>query len=121
MKNISGDDEAFDMEELRINLPKNRRGLSRYYAEKARSFACVLDVKCLEDLKKPTHEPLDDDDDDDDDDANKKRRRKKNRQSSSSSFSAVLNNNNNNNVNFQKYPCRRVSSSIHFSSPCVGV
>jgi hypothetical protein len=86
------------------------RGLSRYYSGKARSFICISDVKCLEDLKKPTQTF----DDDDDDEAYKKRK-KKNKQSSSSSFSAAINSN----VNFSNYPCRRVSSSTHCSSPCV--
>lgn len=89
---------------------KNRRGLSRYYSGKARSFVCIFDVKCLEDLKKPT-QPFDDEEDD-----TYKKRKKKNKQSSSSSFSAAVNSN----VNFSNYPCRRVSSSTHFSSPCVG-
>ncbi|CAN7108127.1 unnamed protein product [Brassica rapa subsp. narinosa] len=112
MENIS-ELVAFDMGGLRNNLPR-KRGLSRYYSGKARSYACISDVKCLEDLKKPTH-PLDDDDDEDEDDAYKKRK-KKNRQSSSSSFSAAVNSN----VNYQNYPCRRVSSSTHCSTPCVG-
>ncbi|CAG7885956.1 hypothetical protein BRARA_A00028 [Brassica rapa] len=111
MENIS-ELVAFDMGGLRNNLPR-KRGLSRYYSGKARSYACISDVKCLEDLKKPTH-PLDDDDDDEDDAY--KKRKKKNRQSSSSSFSAAVNSN----VNYQNYPCRRVSSSTHCSTPCVG-
>ncbi|KAI5592220.1 hypothetical protein BDE02_04G137300 [Populus trichocarpa] len=47
------------MDALRANLPQNgelflnRRGLSRYYSGKARSFTCIADVRCLEDLKKP--------------------------------------------------------------------
>ncbi|KAG6572054.1 hypothetical protein SDJN02_26626, partial [Cucurbita argyrosperma subsp. argyrosperma] len=32
-----------------------RRGLSRYYSGKSRSFACIADVRCVEDLKKPKH------------------------------------------------------------------
>ncbi|KAL0726287.1 hypothetical protein Bca4012_022380 [Brassica carinata] len=108
MENIS-ELVAFDMGGLRNNLPK-KRGLSRYYSGKARSYVCISDVKCLEDLKKPTH-PLEDDDEDD-----VYKKRKKNRQSSSSSFSAAVNSN----VNYQNYPCRRVSSSTHCSSPCVG-
>lgn len=87
------------------------RGLSRFYSGKARSYVCIFDVKCLEDLKKPTQLL---DIDDDDDDAYTKRK-KKNKQSSSSSFSAAVNSN----VNYQNYPCRRVSSSTHCSSPCV--
>ncbi|KAJ4914023.1 hypothetical protein Rs2_08654 [Raphanus sativus] len=109
MENIS-ELVAFDMGGLRNNLPK-KRGLSRFYSGKARSYVCISDVKCLEDLKKPTH-PLDEDDVDD----AYKKRKKKNRQSSSSSFSAAVNSN----VNYQNYPCRRVSSSTHCSTPCVG-
>ncbi|KAI5592221.1 hypothetical protein BDE02_04G137300 [Populus trichocarpa] len=40
------------MDALRANLPQ-KRGLSRYYSGKARSFTCIADVRCLEDLKKP--------------------------------------------------------------------
>ncbi|KAJ0252454.1 hypothetical protein HA466_0132450 [Hirschfeldia incana] len=107
MENIS-ELVAFDMGGLRNNLPK-KRGLSRFYSGKARSYVCISDVKCLEDLKKPTR-PVEDDDD------AYRKRKKKNRQSSSSSFSAAVNSN----VNYQNYPCRRVSSSTHCSSPCVG-
>ncbi|CAK9315912.1 unnamed protein product [Citrullus colocynthis] len=45
---------AFDMGSLRTNLPQ-KRGLSRYYSGKARSFACIADVRSVEDLKKPKH------------------------------------------------------------------
>ncbi|CAG7898969.1 unnamed protein product [Brassica rapa] len=108
MENISGL-MAFDMGELRNNLPK-KRGLSRFYSGKARSYVCIFDVKCLEDLKKPTQLL-----DIDDDDVAYTKRKKKNKQSSSSSFSAAVNSN----VNYQNYPCRRVSSSTHCSSPCM--
>ncbi|KFK30494.1 hypothetical protein AALP_AA7G268800 [Arabis alpina] len=111
MENIS-ELMTFDMGELRTNLPK-KRGLSRYYSGKARSYACISDVKCLEDLMKPIQAL----DDDDDDDYAYKKRKKKNRQSSSSSFSATVNSTN---VNLPHYPCRRVASSTHCSSPCVG-
>ncbi|KAJ8763362.1 hypothetical protein K2173_002245 [Erythroxylum novogranatense] len=43
---------SFDMNSLRTNLPQ-KRGLSRYYSGKSRSFTCMADVHCLEDLKKP--------------------------------------------------------------------
>ncbi|KAM6554806.1 hypothetical protein CsatB_015568 [Cannabis sativa] len=48
---------TFDMGALRTNLPMNKRGLSRYYSGKSRSFTCMADVQCLEDLKKPEHIP----------------------------------------------------------------
>ncbi|PON77398.1 hypothetical protein TorRG33x02_240470 [Trema orientale] len=48
---------TFDMGSLRTNLPSNRRGLSRYYSGKSRSFTCMADVQCVEDLKKPEHIP----------------------------------------------------------------
>uniref|UniRef100_A0A2C9W0Y0 Uncharacterized protein n=1 Tax=Manihot esculenta TaxID=3983 RepID=A0A2C9W0Y0_MANES len=45
---------AFNMGSLRNNLPK-KRGLSRYYSGKSKSFTCMADVQCLEDLKKKEH------------------------------------------------------------------
>ncbi|KAL9685087.1 hypothetical protein QQ045_022534 [Rhodiola kirilowii] len=39
------------MDSLRVSLPK-KRGLSRYYSGKARSFSSLADAHCLEDLKK---------------------------------------------------------------------
>ncbi|KAK4284766.1 hypothetical protein QN277_001550 [Acacia crassicarpa] len=44
----------FSMGSLGTSAPQ-RRGLSRYYSGKARSFTCIADVQCLEDLKKPKH------------------------------------------------------------------
>uniref|UniRef100_A0A7N0SZ93 Uncharacterized protein n=1 Tax=Kalanchoe fedtschenkoi TaxID=63787 RepID=A0A7N0SZ93_KALFE len=41
----------FDMDSLKISLPQ-KRGLSRYYSGKARSFSSLADAQCLEDLKK---------------------------------------------------------------------
>ncbi|KAJ6707915.1 hypothetical protein OIU85_028211 [Salix viminalis] len=43
---------TFDMDALRANLPQ-KKGLSRYYSGKSRSFTRMADVQCLEDLKKP--------------------------------------------------------------------
>ncbi|XWS62751.1 hypothetical protein CRYUN_Cryun06bG0037800 [Craigia yunnanensis] len=45
---------AFDMGALWNNLPQ-KRGLSRYYSGKARSFACIADVRSVKDLKKQEH------------------------------------------------------------------
>ncbi|OAY37302.1 hypothetical protein MANES_11G091000v8 [Manihot esculenta] len=45
---------TFNMDSLPNILP-NKRGLSRYYSGKSRSFACMEDVQCLEDLKKKEH------------------------------------------------------------------
>lgn len=33
----------------------NRKGLSRYYSGKSRSFTCMEEVHSVEDLKKPEH------------------------------------------------------------------
>ncbi|KAG6588432.1 hypothetical protein SDJN03_16997, partial [Cucurbita argyrosperma subsp. sororia] len=54
MKDQGNNMMAFDMSSLGANLPQ-KRGLSRYYSGKARSFACIADARCVEDLKKPTH------------------------------------------------------------------
>ncbi|GAV61550.1 hypothetical protein CFOL_v3_05077 [Cephalotus follicularis] len=83
----------FDMSALRSNLPQNRRGLSRYYSGKSRSFTCMDDVHCLEDLKKQEHPDA------------KKRKKYANRKE----------------VHFNPSPCRRVSSSTQCSTPCIGV
>ncbi|GAB4853865.1 hypothetical protein Ancab_018074 [Ancistrocladus abbreviatus] len=50
--------KIFDMDDLEMNLPR-KRGLSRYYSGKARSFTCLLDVQTVEDLKKPKPKPND--------------------------------------------------------------
>ncbi|KAI5577337.1 hypothetical protein BDE02_09G105800 [Populus trichocarpa] len=83
----------FDMDALRANLPQKRGGLSRYYSGKARSFTCIADVRCLEDLKKP------------------ERPDPKKRQKYSDG----------NGLHVPPYPCRRVSSSTQCISPFVGV
>ncbi|KAK9691049.1 hypothetical protein RND81_09G172500 [Saponaria officinalis] len=50
----AGNMDIFDMDELLTNLPQ-KRGLSRYYSGKSRSFMCLADVHTLEDLKKQDH------------------------------------------------------------------
>ncbi|GFZ14439.1 hypothetical protein Acr_24g0006290 [Actinidia rufa] len=45
----------FNMDALQTNLPQKKRGLSRYYPGKARSFVCMAEVRYLEDLKKQEH------------------------------------------------------------------
>ncbi|XVE67012.1 hypothetical protein DITRI_Ditri08aG0126100 [Diplodiscus trichospermus] len=85
---------AFDMGALRSNLPQ-KRGLSRYYSGKARSFACIADVHCVEDLKKQENP-----------DAKKRKKYSKMKDMQQ---------------HYTPYPCRRVSSSTHCASPCIGV
>ncbi|XVE93687.1 hypothetical protein REPUB_Repub01dG0215600 [Reevesia pubescens] len=85
---------AFDMGTLRSNLPQ-KRGLSRYYSGKARSFACIADVRCVEDLKKQEHP-----------DAKKRKKYPK--------MKEVV-------PLYTPYPCLRVSSSTHCAPPCIGV
>ncbi|EOX97931.1 Uncharacterized protein TCM_006830 [Theobroma cacao] len=84
---------AFDMGALRSNLPQ-KRGLSRYYSGKARSFACIADVRCVEDLKKQEHPDA------------KKRKKYSNKKEMQL---------------YTPYPCRRVSSCTHCAAPCIGV
>ncbi|WCJ40933.1 hypothetical protein M5689_021829 [Euphorbia peplus] len=91
----SGETISFDMNSLRNNLPK-KRGLSRYYSGKARSFNCMEDVRCLEDLKKKKKPTID---------AAKKRKKE------------TINNNNLNLHLNNPYPCRRISSTTQFSAP----
>nr|XP_048336332.1 protein OXIDATIVE STRESS 3 LIKE 2-like [Ziziphus jujuba var. spinosa] len=83
---------TFDMGSLRTNLPL-KRGLSRYYSGKSRSFTCMADVHCLEDLKKPEHPDA------------KKRKKYSDRKD----------------MRVPPYPCRRVSSSTQCAPPYVGV
>uniref|UniRef100_A0A803LDM6 Uncharacterized protein n=1 Tax=Chenopodium quinoa TaxID=63459 RepID=A0A803LDM6_CHEQI len=54
MENKTTNEDVFDMDALEMNLPQ-KRGLSRYYSEKSRSFACLADVHTLDDLKKQDH------------------------------------------------------------------
>ncbi|KAF5448867.1 hypothetical protein F2P56_029364 [Juglans regia] len=79
---------TFDMDALKTNLPQ-KRGLSRYYSGKSRTFTCMADVRCLEDLKKPEHPEA------------KKRKKYSERKDINHS------------------PCRRVSSSTQCATPYV--
>ncbi|TXG64603.1 hypothetical protein EZV62_011597 [Acer yangbiense] len=69
-----------------------RRGLSRYYSGKARSFTCMADARSVEDLKKQEHP-----------DAKKRKKYSLNKRQ----------------VQVPPHPCRRVSSTNHFSTPYV--
>ncbi|KAF6163069.1 hypothetical protein GIB67_001397 [Kingdonia uniflora] len=82
----------FDMSELKANLPL-KRGLSKCYSGKSRSFTCMADVKSVEDLKKQENPDA------------KKRKKHKDRQGT--------------NVPPMMH-CRRVSSSAQFASPYIG-
>lgn len=83
---------CFDMGALRTNLPQ-KRGLSRYYSGKARSFTSIADVHCLEDLKKKEHP------------AAKKRKKHSERQD----------------IHAAPYLCGRVSGGTQCTTPCLGV
>ncbi|CAK9134070.1 unnamed protein product [Ilex paraguariensis] len=84
---------TFDLGSLRINLPQNKRGLSRYYSGKSRSFTCMADVHCVEDLKKQERPNV------------KKRKKQMDRQG----------------VQVPPLSCRRVFSSSQFATPIIGV
>ncbi|KAK9287201.1 hypothetical protein L1049_015613 [Liquidambar formosana] len=84
---------AFDMGVLRTNLPQKKRGLSRFYSGKSRSFTCMEEVNCLEDLKKKEHPDA------------KKRKKYLDRRD----------------THIPPYPCRRASSSTQCATPCIGV
>ncbi|KAJ0010049.1 hypothetical protein Pint_34757 [Pistacia integerrima] len=92
MDQYEDETRCFDMGSLQTSLPK-KRGLSRYYSGKARSFTCMADVRSVEDLKKQ-EKP----------DAKKRKVKYLNR---------------NDDVQNPQYPCRRVSSSTHFATPYV--
>ncbi|KAK1315133.1 hypothetical protein QJS10_CPA06g01899 [Acorus calamus] len=55
MDNTDESSEIFGMGSLRTHLPQ-KRGLSKYFSGKSRSFQCIAEAKCVEDLKKM--EPL---------------------------------------------------------------
>ncbi|PRQ23858.1 hypothetical protein RchiOBHm_Chr6g0266031 [Rosa chinensis] len=99
MEIMEGDNNTrtFDMGALRSSLPRNQRGLSRYYSGKARSFTCMADVRCLEDLKKPERPDA--------------KKRKKHTEKKNFAVPAP----------YPPIPCRRVSSTTQFATPCVGV
>ncbi|KAI3861657.1 hypothetical protein MKW98_000609 [Papaver atlanticum] len=90
---------SFNMNELRTNLPQNRRGLSRYYSGKSQSFTCLSDVQSVEDLKKQQAP-----------DQAKKRKKYSSKQGGSSAASMV-----------PRLPCRRVLSSNHCAQLVIGV
>ncbi|CAA6659007.1 unnamed protein product [Spirodela intermedia] len=46
------DGSVFDMFSLMAQLPQKRKGLSRYFSGKSRSFTRVGEVKCAGDLEK---------------------------------------------------------------------
>ncbi|XP_059653751.1 protein OXIDATIVE STRESS 3 LIKE 4-like [Cornus florida] len=54
MEKEADDMRTFDMGALRTNLPQ-KRGLSRYYSGKSKTFRCIADAHCMEDLKKQEH------------------------------------------------------------------
>ncbi|EXC17231.1 hypothetical protein L484_027415 [Morus notabilis] len=95
MKTESENVMSFDMGSLRTNLPM-KRGLSRYYSGKSRSFTCMADVHNVEDLKKPEH-PQD------------AKKRKKYSERNKELLNVI-----------PPYPCRRVSSTNQCATPCVG-
>lgn len=72
----------------------NRRGLSRYYSGKSRSFVCMEDVHSVEDLKKPEHS-----------DAKKRKKRSQRKEL----------------LNLAPYPCRRAPSCTQLTTPYVNV
>ncbi|XP_062176650.1 protein OXIDATIVE STRESS 3 LIKE 3-like [Alnus glutinosa] len=93
MEKDTEDTRTFDMDALRTNLP-HKRGLSRHYSGKSRTFTCMADVHCLEDLKKQEHPDA------------KKRKKYSDRKKG---------------VHISPYTCRRVSSSTQCTTPYVGV
>ncbi|KAK3161888.1 hypothetical protein QOZ80_1BG0082740 [Eleusine coracana subsp. coracana] len=44
-------DSIYDLSSIKAQLPV-KKGLSKYYDGKSQSFACLSDVRCLEDLRK---------------------------------------------------------------------
>ncbi|CAM0882802.1 unnamed protein product [Alopecurus aequalis] len=44
-------DSLYDMSSVKAELPV-KKGLSRYYDGKSQSYACMSEVRCLEDLRK---------------------------------------------------------------------
>ncbi|KAB2094979.1 hypothetical protein ERO13_A01G004200v2 [Gossypium hirsutum] len=87
----------FDMGSLRNNLPQ-KRGLSMYYSGKSQSFACILDVRNVEDLKKQEH-------------PNAKKRKKYPKTKEMHHHQHQ----------YMPYPCQRVSSKAHCNSPYIGI
>ncbi|OIW14744.1 hypothetical protein TanjilG_05365 [Lupinus angustifolius] len=86
------DELIFNMDSLGTTFPQ-KRGLSRYYAGKSRSFACIaeVEVQSVEYLKKPEH--------------NKKRKKH-------SHVKEILN-------PPPPYPCRGATNCTQFTTPYV--
>ncbi|KAG8501984.1 hypothetical protein CXB51_000231 [Gossypium anomalum] len=87
----------FDMGSLRNNLPQ-KRGLSMYYSGKSQSFACILDVRNVEDLKKHEHPK-----------AKKRKKYPKTKEM------------HHHHHHYMPYPFQRVSSRAHCNSPYIGI
>ncbi|KDP41753.1 hypothetical protein JCGZ_26771 [Jatropha curcas] len=81
------------MNDLRNNLPE-KKGLSKYYSGKSRSFTCMADVQSVEDLKKKEHP-----------DAKKRKK-----------YSEIRRE-----LRVPPYQCRRMSSNTQRTTPYVGV
>ncbi|KAL6620559.1 hypothetical protein ACP70R_035698 [Stipagrostis hirtigluma subsp. patula] len=45
-------DSIYDMSSMASDLPAKKKGLSRYYEGRSQSFACMSEVRSLEDLRK---------------------------------------------------------------------
>ncbi|TVU20543.1 hypothetical protein EJB05_36756 [Eragrostis curvula] len=45
-------DSIYDMSSMTAQLPPKKKGLSRYYEGRSQSFACMSEVRSLEDLQK---------------------------------------------------------------------
>ncbi|KOM42311.1 hypothetical protein LR48_Vigan04g250900 [Vigna angularis] len=82
-----------NMGSLGTSFPQ-KRGLSRYYSGKSRSFVCMEDVHSVEDLKKPEHS-----------DAKKRKKRSQRKEL----------------LNLAPYPCRRAPSCTQLTTPYVNV
>ncbi|KAF7037606.1 hypothetical protein CFC21_047943 [Triticum aestivum] len=47
-----GEDHVYDLSSMKAELSVKKGGLSKYYDGKSQSFACMSEVRCLEDLPK---------------------------------------------------------------------
>ncbi|KAE9586629.1 hypothetical protein Lalb_Chr23g0265241 [Lupinus albus] len=95
------DQLIFNMDSLGTTFPQ-KRGLSRYYAGKSRSFVCIaeVEVQSVEYLKKPEH--------------NNKRKKPEhnNKRKKHSHINQILN-------PPPPYPCRGPPNCTHFTTPYV--
>ncbi|KAG5018087.1 hypothetical protein AAZV13_06G008500 [Glycine max] len=87
------DSLILNMGSLGTSFPP-KSGLSMYYSGKSRSFVCMEDVHCVEDLKKPEHA-----------DAKKTKKRSHRKEL----------------LNLAPYPCRRAPSCTQLTTPYVNV